>query len=263
MAEVSQRVNGVLGKYGTGTLFVNYDEQTGGASRNSENGTNFEQFADIKIKKVLAAQAVSDQQISLQVGCITKYIDTSYGNTLWDGGGVLDLESLIGSSDNVNSISVPAEANSIGLNSSDYALFLEQTLKWVSIPYSKMQFKLLAHVSGESADKIDLEIGDGNVVFESADMVGSVKLAKATDDLDEIKEILADLSSVDKDQLDNLQDLQQLSNALLSDSAINEFASLVSKDYQAGQSVFGGDCAEYYLPYISDEGSIYFVPDKH
>lgn len=263
MAEVSQRVNGVLGKYGTGTLFVNYDEQTGGAARNSENGSNFEQFADIKIKKVLAARAVGDQQISLQVGCITKYIDTSYGNTLWDGGGIIDLESLIGSSDNVNSISVPAEAKSIGLNSSDYALFLEQTLKWVSVPYSKMQFKLLAHVSGESADKIDLEIGDGNVVFESADMVGSVKLAKATDDLDEIREILADSPSVDKDKLDNLQNLQQLANTLLSDSAINEFASLVGKDYQAGQPTFGGVCAEYYLPYLSDEGGIWFVPDNH
>ena len=152
MAEVSQRVNGVLGKYGTGTLFVNYDEQTGGAAANSENGTNFEQFADVKVKKILAAQAVGDQQISLQVGCLAKYIDTSYGNTLWDGGGVIDLESLLGSSDNVNSISVPAEAKSIGLNSSDYALFLEQTLKWVSVPYSKMQFKLLAHVSGESVN---------------------------------------------------------------------------------------------------------------
>ena len=263
MAEVSQHVNGVLGKYGTGTLFVNYDEQTGGATRNSENDTNFEAFADIKVKKILTAQAVGDQQIGLQVGCLVKYIDTSYGNTLWDGGGVIDLESSLGSTDNINSISVPAEAKSIGLNSSDYALFLEQTLKWVSVPYSKMQFKLLAHVSGESANQVGLEVGDGNASFESADMVGSVKLAKAIDDLDEIREILADSRSVDKDKLDNLQDLQQLSNALLSDSAINEFASLVSKDYQAGQSVFGGDCAEYYLPYISDEGSIYFVPDKH
>lgn len=263
MAEVSQHVNGVLGKYGTGTLFVNYDEQTGGAAVNSENGTNFEGFADIKVKKILAAQAVGDQQIGLQVGCLVKYIDTSYGNTLYDGGGVIDLESSLGSSDNINSISVPTEAKSIGLNSSDYAAFLEQTLKWVSVPCSKMQFKLIAHVSGESADKIELEVGDGNASFESADMVGSVKLAKAIDDLDEIKEILADSRSVDKDKLDNLQDLQQLSNTLLSDSAINEFASLVSKDYQAGQSVFGGVCTEYYLPYISDEGGIWFVPDKH
>ena len=126
-----------------------------------------------------------------------------------------------------------------------------------------MQFKLLAHVSGESANGIELEVGDGNVSFESADMVGSVKLAKATDDLDEVREILADSRSVDKDKLDNLQDLQRLSNTLLSDSAINEFASLVSKDYQAGQSAFGRVCAEYYLPYINDEGGIWFVPDKH
>lgn len=46
-------------------------------------------------------------------------------------------------------------------------------------------------------------------------------------------------------------------------AAINEFASLVSKDYQAGQSTFGEVCAEYYLPYISDEGGIWFVPDNH